>query len=360
MNFGYNNPYFNQGTFQPLQPNQSIQQPNLSQMQPLVPRPPMPPMATPEANITSGGFKFSVYKDEPHSRRPTDLMVDDDGEPISAKKKRARATKKPEVVQGEIVKAESSQPEVMPTMFTYQETTDMLRGTLAQVDQLASQVKRELDNVTASRTLRNKYNVMVGLSDNLGALINTKISAIKEINNAISKSNDMDYRREKDRKASEAGINDDKYLMDLYNAFIQNPAGANSRALLGPSNLDATLGAGNIIRAATDDPNVGTAGFVPDNGFLGYVANMTPEQRLMAVEDNPNIKQCVVFDAATGNKAFQMIDMSTGQAIPGLPVRDQMFMEDTTINVNSGIAKNINLNETYPLIVINKDVTKDY
>jgi hypothetical protein len=54
------------------------------------------------------------------------------------------------------------------------------------------------------------------------------------------------------------------------------------------------------------------------------------------------------------------MDMSTGQVVPGLPVRDQMFMEDTTLDLKNNIAKNINLNETYPLVVINQQIANEY
>ena len=81
---------------------------------------------------------------------------------------------------------------------------------------------------------------------------------------------------------------------------------------------------------------------------------------MMRYENNPNIKQVVVFDAATGNKFFQMMDMSNGTVVPNVPVYDQMFMEDTTLDLNTKIAKNINLNETFPIVVINEGVTSQY
>ena len=54
------------------------------------------------------------------------------------------------------------------------------------------------------------------------------------------------------------------------------------------------------------------------------------------------------------------MDMTTGQVINGLPTRDPMFLEDTTIDLRNKIAKNINLNETYPVVVINNEITKEY
>jgi hypothetical protein len=50
-----------------------------------------------------------------------------------------------------------------------------------------------------------------------------------------------------------------------------------------------------------------------------------------------------------------MMDMSTGQVIPNLPVYDQDFMQDTTLDLSKGIAKNLNLNETFPIVQINQE-----
>ena len=346
----YNSPYYNNDlTIQPVQPNQAIDRQNLPQ-QPQVPIASPAPVNT---NMKTGGFKFTVVKDGETAPRQSTIVADSDVP--DTKKKRSGRPKKEQTV--EIGSSMGKKESDVPTMYTYQETTDMLRGTLVQIDQLANQVKKELDNVVASRTLKSKYNVMGILSGNLGDIIGQKITAIKEINNAISKSNEMDYKKEKDRRASESNANDDKYLMDMYNAFIKNPGNMNNRTVLGPGSIDATLMGTDIIRSSMEPPQ---QGFNPDTGYLSYVANMTPEQRLMSMEDNPNIKQCVIFDAATGNKTFQMMDMSTGQVIPGLPTRDAMFMEDTTIDLRNNIAKNINLNETYPLVVINQNVAKEY
>ena len=93
---------------------------------------------------------------------------------------------------------------------------------------------------------------------------------------------------------------------------------------------------------------------------MSYVSNLTPEQNLMRYENNPNIKQVVVYDASTGNKFFQMMDMSTGEAIPNVPVYDDLIMQDTTLDLANGIAKNLNLRESFPIVQINNNVTSQY
>ena len=353
MNYN-NTSFYAQGGY-PQQPEQ--QQPVYQPLRPMMPSASPAQTNNPDSNLKSGGFKFTVYKDEERPHRAGDLVVDRDGEPIEQKRRRGRPRKSEQVINSnEIIRGDEDPNAPVPTAYTYQETTNMLRGTLAQIDQLAAQVKNELDNVTASRTLKSKYNVMVGLSGNLGDILGQKISVIKEINNSISKSNDMDYKREKDRKAAEGVQNDDKYLMDMYNAMIQNP---NMVSMQQPSGINATLMNNQIVRADANPQQVQQGG-IADAGYLGYISNLTPEQRLMSVEDNPDIKQCVVMDMATGGKSFVWMNLATGQAIPDLPTRDQMFMSDVTINLKDRIAKNLNLSESYPLIVINEDVANNY
>ena len=54
------------------------------------------------------------------------------------------------------------------------------------------------------------------------------------------------------------------------------------------------------------------------------------------------------------------MDVSTGQVIPNVPVMDNRFMEDTFLDLKNKIAKNNNLHESYPIVVINEGITKEY
>ena len=344
------NPYFNNQYPQQGGWNQS-QQPDLSQAKPVTP---VPVVELPPDDVVTGGFKFTVLKENESDRA---ALTVDHGVDLGTTKKRGRKKSNPPatVDPTTIVKAE---PDVVDsTAYTYQETTEILRGTLAQIDELSYQIRGELDAVRGNRTIKNRYGIITNLSENLSALLNTKISAIREINSSITKSNDLDYKKQKDFRDANGKENDDKYLMDMYNAFIQNPMGVTYQpgtSPLGPTAIDATLG-NNIIRA-----DMSTGSSMPDAGYLNYISAMTPEQNLMRYEGNPNVKQVVVYDAATGNKFFQIMDMSTMQVIPNVPVRSQMFMEDTTIDLNNRIAKNVNLNDTYPVVVLNDGVTAEY
>ena len=342
-------PYQNLNFMGGYYPQQPMQQQPMAPQQPIQPQYPVM-VEELHSYDTKDNFGFTVLKDGETDRKA--LVVSQETAPVEKKQRKPRAKKSEN--PNDIIRADG---EVENTAaYTYRETTDMLRGTLVQIDELSLQVRRELDGVLANRTLRNKYNYISNLSENLGALLNTKIAAIREINNSITKANDLDYKREKDLKAIAGGETDDKYLMDMYNAFIQNPMGVQAgQNPLGPAPIPATLGGDGIIRANASDP-----GPLPDAGYLNYLSKLTPEQNMMQYENNPNVKTVVVYDAATNNKFFQVMDMSTMQVIPNVPVRGQMFMEDTTIDLANRVAKNTNLNETYPVVVINEGVTGEY
>jgi hypothetical protein len=166
----------------------------------------------------------------------------------------------------------------------------------------------------------------------------------------------MDYKKYKDIQAAQGNMTDDKYIADMYQAFLQNPQ-AQAPVFTQLPQVDQSIVGSGIVRANMTDMNTGA---ISDAGYLNYVANLTPEQNMMRYENDPNIKQVVVYDAQTGNKFFQYMNMATGEAINNVPTYDNIIMEDTTLDLNTKIAKNININETFPIIVINDQVTSQY
>lgn len=244
---------------------------------------------------------------------------------------------------------------------TYKETTGMIRGTIMQLDILGGELKDDLEAVRASRTIRNKYNYITDLGQSISSIYGTKLQALKELNNTVKNINDMNYRKAKDMRAMEAG-NDDKYIMDMYNAFVQSPLGTSI-----PNNMinmnDYTIpskgngGALSVDVGTTNMPGITAM----RNGIEDDpMTNFTPLQKMMVYEQNPNIKQCVVYDKNTGNRWFKVMDLSTNTPIEDAPTRDPDFLKDTTLDLKNGIAKNTNLNEVYPLIILNDDGYKDF
>jgi hypothetical protein len=108
----------------------------------------------------------------------------------------------------------------------------MLRETLVQIDALSSELVQEFNSVRASRTMKNKYNALTNISENIGSLLSSKIAAIREINSSISKSNDLDYKKLKDLKAAQGAMDDDKYIAELSNIKM-NPSFQNEKSTSG-------------------------------------------------------------------------------------------------------------------------------
>lgn len=311
---------------------------------------------TPEITTSNTTVHFNV-KDEGHD---TLIPIDVGGnvEVVEEKRKRGRPRK---VDSGNIVRGTendklSGTVVETPTQYTYQETSDMLKQTLTEIDALNGELVQEFTNVKQNKFMKNKYNTLVGLSENIGSLLNTKISAIRELNSSISKSNELDFKKMQELKKAQQNMNDDKYISDLYQSFIANSSNLQSHMQLPQIDQSTVYGSG-IIRA---DYNPNTPQGQQDYGYMNYMANLTPEQNLMRYEKNPNVRQVVVFDASTGAKYFQYMDVSTGQAIPNMPVYDQMMMENTVLDIKNRVAKNNDLHETFDIVVINDNVTSQY
>jgi hypothetical protein len=283
-------------------------------------------------------------------------------EPTNPPEKKKIVSKKKEIAKPgtEIIRSSSNDEkpisgtvEDIPTAYTYAETTGMLRETLGQINAITGELVQEFSNIRASRTMKNKYMALTNISDNLGSLLSSKIAAIREINSSISKSNDLDYKKYKDIKAAASAMDDDKYIADLYKAFLTNPNTQISQPQM-PIMTDAMNMSSGIIRANVDNSGQLMGG---DLAYMNYMSNLTPEQNLMRYENNPNVKQVVVYDESTGNRWYEVLDKRTRQPVPNVEKPSEASIYNLDINVRGGFAKDSNRNVIYPLVVINNGNT---
>lgn len=357
--YGYQSPGNTQNPYGFTQQAPQILQNQQAQIKQIDPR----VFETPE--ITMGETKKSLFT-VTDSKEANTITVDNssDAENVEKKKRRGRPSKSESTNNTPIVRANSNPEQVSgtvenpATIYTYQETNGLLHETLGQIDAINVELVQEFNAVRHNRTMKNKYMVLNNLSENIGAMLSNRIATIKEINNCITKSNDMDYKRNKDLQAAQATMNDDKYIADLYQAFIANPQNQAPQMQI-PQVDPAVMGSG-IVRANVTSDAALSGGNITDAGYFNYLANLTPEQNMMRYENDPNVKQVVVYDASSGAKFFQIMNMVTGEAINNVPTYDAMIMEDTTLDLKTKIAKNINLNESFPIIVINDNITSQY
>ena len=225
---------------------------------------------------------------------------------------------------------------------TYSETNALIKGAIAQADELSVDIKRDIDEIRASKTLKGKYTYITNLTSSASSLLSAKISAIKELNATITQGHNLELNRMKALKldAQKEG-NDDMKIMDMYSAFINTPIGSYTPAV--PSIQDITLGV-NSPTGSVASVEMSAPGSAP-NGPL------TPEQNRMLMESNPNIQVVVRYNQTTGQRAFDVVDRTTGASIPNYPRPDNFLLEDTTIDVHAGIARNRNVNSVWPLMV---------
>lgn len=225
----------------------------------------------------------------------------------------------------------------------YSKTNALLDQTIFEIDDLNAAVKNELKSITASKTLKKKYEYISELAGTSGSLLSTKVTAIRELNKSITDSANLEIKMARENK--EAEETDDKRIMDMYNAFINTPVGAYTGPIA-PTNIEMTLGNGGIpITPMTPTGDVQT----DDLGFNQYMNNLSPEERKIQLEGQ-NIKTVVVFDPETGQRYFDNFNLDTNQPVPGLPLPEPQFLDELNINMNTGVARNTNLNITYPVI----------
>ena len=95
-----------------------------------------------------------------------------------------------------------------------------------------------------------------------------------------------------------------------------------------------------------------------EQNFQNYMNNLSPEQNRMIIGDNPNIETVVAFDPNTGEKAFEVIDISTGLSVPNYPRPNASLLDDTSVDVSTGIASNTNIGQSWKVVVLGDMLNK--
>lgn len=266
-----------------------------------------------------------------------------------SEQKKKKSTKPKVAVNGQVVSDRMVNPvpgaNVAETDYarSYNETSNLIRGTIVQADELAYEIKEDIDAVRSSKTLKNKYTYLTNLTTTASSLLSTKISAIKELNSTITQTHNLELNRLKLMKANEKEENDDMRMMDIYSAFVNAPVGVYN-PMGNPNIQELTLGVNNPASS------VSAIEMVAPGSHQG-AQQLSAEQNRMRMESNPNIQTVVLYDQASGQRMFDVIDKSTGNSVPNYPRPDPFLLEDTTIDVHARIARNRNINTVWPLVI---------
>lgn len=238
--------------------------------------------------------------------------------------------------------------ENIPYASAYVDTNKQLDDSIAQLDILSGELFSELQNVKNSKTLKNKYGYMNDMTSTMANLISTKISAIREKNKSINDANHLELNRIKELKTSVNAEDDNTRIANLYDAFINTPVGVGPRPSLAPSIQDMVM-----PQSSPSDVSYFNIGGMNDQQI--WEANLSPSENRMVLDAKGLIDTVVMYDEATGNRWFEVIDKTTGQPMANVEKPDSTYIYELDINVRNGYAKDSNINKTYPLIVINSE-----
>ena len=72
----------------------------------------------------------------------------------------------------------------------------------------------------------------------------------------------------------------------------------------------------------------------------------------MISEKDPNIQTVVIYNQATGTKYFDVVNVQTGQSVPGIQRPGEFLLDDMRIDQRNGRAVNSNANMSFPLVIV--------
>lgn len=238
----------------------------------------------------------------------------------------------------------------------YFDNAKMLYGAIAQTEQVYQDINEELVKFRSNKAYggRSRIDAMSNYMNTQVSLINTKITAVRELNNIRSKINDLVMKKEQQLKDT-GDDNSDKAIMDAYYALvnaqryglppIQRPLD-NTSINTGINLRGTPIQSTGIITAGTSgQENV-------DNSFQEYQNNLDPTKKRMIADKDPNIKTVVVYDQNSGNKYFDVINVVSGTTVPGVERPGEFLLDNMRVDINNGIAVNSNANMTFPLVII--------
>lgn len=230
--------------------------------------------------------------------------------------------------------------ENIPYASAYNETTQQLDETIAQLNMLGAETVADINVIRGNKTLRNKFNIVNEMTQTATAILNAKLTAIREKNTVINNINRLELDRIKQLKTTASEEDDNTRIANLYSAFISTPIGAGPN-VLGPNVQD-------VMMQTTGLPVVPIGG-----DQQAWESSLSPADNRMVLEAKGMIETVVVYDQTTGNRWFDVVDKQTRKSVPNVEKPDNSRIYDLDINVRGGFAKDGNLNLSYPLIVIN-------
>ena len=244
----------------------------------------------------------------------------------------------------------------VPYITSYEKTQNMLDETIKEIDLASAEIRQDIDDIRNSKTMKSKYTYLANLQSARATILGQRLSAIKEINATITKAHDLDAKRDKEYRAARMNEQDDVAAMEkLYDSFVNTPVGRIDGQLVNP----LTVNTQNLTLA---NPNMMVSSILQlqqsQDRLENFVNNMTEEQAIMFIEDNPAIEEVVLYNPNTGDSKFSYYDFSINQPVTIARAKDiTMFIDGLTFNWDTLTARSRDLGRDFKIIIDNTMAT---
>lgn len=308
-------------------------------------------MAMKGKSALGGSINFNIFTDEDSTRIPLMTAIDDgedidiksavnefiaatenNGKPTKQKATRSKSNKTAKSDdEGDLSLLQSNQAYIE----TYEDNNNELKNVVGDIDALQKVLNTDIQHVRTSKTMKKKYDYLSNLINAKSQLIGSKITAIKEIGNNITQSHNLELKRQKELKIDNS-VDDEKQVLDLYKSFINTPQ----------TSIPNFMNDRNIVNSPYNEIQaVATSNHVtPDT--------ITPQQHMMLLEQNPDIKTVLVYEEHTGRKWFDVMNLATGESIPNVDLPNDIMLENINIDSFNNVARDSKLDIVYPLVRI--------
>ena len=244
----------------------------------------------------------------------------------------------------------------VPYITSYEKTQNMLDETIKEIDLASAEIRQDIDDIRNSKTMKSKYTYLANLQSARATILGQRLSAIKEINATITKAHDLDAKRDKEYRAARMNEQDDVAAMEkLYDSFVNTPVGRIDGQLVNP----LTVNTQNLTLA---NPNMMVSSILQlqqsQDRLENFVNNMTEEQAIMFIEDNPAIEEVVLYNPNTGDSKFSYYDFSINQPVTMARAKDiTMFIDGLTFDWDTLTARSRDLGQNFKIIIDNTMAT---
>ena len=233
----------------------------------------------------------------------------------------------------------------VPYIVSFNETNKMLKDYIKNVEVVEAEIAEDVRTIRDSKTMKSKYTYLANLQSARGTIMSQKLNAIKELNSVITKSHDLDAKRDKEFRASHLNQQDDNAAISkMYDAFVSTPVGKLDGQLINP----LTVGTQELTLFNPNGMVASLMGIQGGTGLDSYVNNMSEETAIMMAEDNPAIEEVVMYNPSNGQMKFAYYDNNSGQEVTSVKAKDMnMFAEELKFDFDLGVASHRGLGQSF-------------